>query len=82
MLLHPGLHALSQKPPYNTLERREVTRDIDIIKRGFAEEFATLGFHDAIQRLDHCIASTAEHFQIGLDWMNADADIALPMARE
>ncbi|KAH9474993.1 hypothetical protein JR316_0012092 [Psilocybe cubensis] len=38
---------------------------------------------DAIGRLKACIRRTARHFPgLGLDWMNADADVALPLGAD
>jgi hypothetical protein len=82
MLLHPHLNKLAKKPPFDALPRRTSTRDIDIIKRGFNAEYTAMGIPDAVYRLDRCIHLTAERFGLGLDWMNADADVALPMAKE
>jgi len=92
MLLHTGLYNLAQKQhhlsnspsnsPYNTLPRRTTTRDVDYIRRSFATEWQAIGVTDAIERLQSCIQSTAQHFRLGADWMNSDADIALPMANE
>jgi hypothetical protein len=93
MLLHPGLfnlalqqhHLAASAPsaaPNNTLPRRTSTRDVDYIKRSFAAEWQRIGINDAVERLQSCIMSTARHFRLGADWMNSDADIALPMANE
>jgi hypothetical protein len=93
MLLHPGLYNLAlqqhhisasspSNAPNNTLPRRTSTRDVDYIKRSFAAEWQRIGINDAAERLQSCILSTARHFRLGADWMNSDADIALPMANE
>lgn len=92
MLLHPGLynlalqqhHMLSNSLPNSqtALPRRTTTRDVDYIKRSFAAEWQSIGMTDATERLQSCIQSTARHFQLGADWMNSDADVALPMANE
>jgi hypothetical protein len=37
---------------------------------------------DANDRLKQCIFETALQFGLGADWMNSDADVALPMATE
>ncbi|KAF8632931.1 hypothetical protein AX17_004694 [Amanita inopinata Kibby_2008] len=62
--------------------KRTHTRDVDIIARSFAAEWHQLGIPDSLERLQECIAVTARQFGLGLDWMNADADIALPMAQD
>ncbi|KAG5635986.1 hypothetical protein H0H81_009454 [Sphagnurus paluster] len=91
MLLHPGLFGLAKEQyylahnspansPHNILPRRVSTRDVDYIHRSFVTEWQALGVADAGDRLKHCIKLTAQHFQLGLDWMNSDADVALPMA--
>jgi hypothetical protein len=84
MLLHPGLYALSlqqhQMSPH--LPRRTSTRDVDYIHRSFVSEMASFGMHDAAARLAECIKGTARVCGLGLDWMNSDADIALPYATE
>lgn len=38
--------------------------------------------HDAEERLRRCVGRTAEVFGLGEDWMNCDADVALPLAYE
>lgn len=70
MVLHPSLQC------------RQSTRDVDYIHRSFESEWKKRGVHDAGERLNRCIAATAAHFGLGLDWMNAHADVALPMAYE
>lgn len=84
MLLHEGLYKLSlqqhQMSPH--LPRRTTTRDVDYIHRSFVSEMATAGIPDAAARLAECIKGTARKFGLGLDWMNSDADIALPYAFE
>ena len=84
MLLHPGLYNLSQQQlqMIPSLPRRTTTRDVDYIHRSFVAELASLGMPDAAVKLQECIRSTARHFRLGADWMNSDADIALPMAHE
>lgn len=84
MLLHPGLYSLSQQqqqmiPSY---PRRTTTRDVDYIHRSFVTELASYGMPDAAVKLQECIRTTARCFRLGADWMNSDADIALPMAHE
>ncbi|OBZ73104.1 hypothetical protein A0H81_06743 [Grifola frondosa] len=70
MVLHPWLAC------------RESTRDVDYNHRSFESEWRQLGVHDAGARLKKCIAQTARAFNLGADWMNACADVALPMARD
>lgn len=84
MLLHNGLHALSVQQHLMSpqLPRRTTTRDVDYIHRSFVGEMASLGVPDAAARLSECIKGTARTFGLGLDWMNSDADIALPYAFE
>ena len=83
MLLHPGLYKLSKQQQLSSpgLVSRTKTRDVDYIHRGFMAEY---GPHipDAAERLKDCIQATAARFNLGADWMNSDADIALPMAKE
>nr|GAT57338.1 predicted protein [Mycena chlorophos] len=61
-------------------QQRTTTRDIDYILRSFVAEWAAWGVPDAAQRLKQCILDTAARFGLGADWMNSDADIALPWA--
>ena len=94
MLLHPGLYNLAVQQhhtlaaiaapnsPYSILPQRTTTRDVDYILRSFVAEWQQLGIMDAKERLQSCIQSTARQFHLGADWMNSDADIALPMAKE
>lgn len=89
MLLHSGLynlalhqHHLSTNSHLKALPRRTTTRDVDYIRRSFTAEWQRIGIMDATERLQSCIQSTARHFHLGADWMNSDADIALPMANE
>jgi hypothetical protein len=70
MVLHPDF------------KHRESTQDLDYIHRAFVTEYRALGFADAEVRLRTCIAETAAKFNLGADWMNDHADIALPMALE
>ncbi|KJA16750.1 hypothetical protein HYPSUDRAFT_147290 [Hypholoma sublateritium FD-334 SS-4] len=83
MLLHPGLYSLSKQQQQASpgLVSRTKTRDVDYIHRGFMTEY---GPHipDAAERLKECIQATAARFNLGADWMNSDADIALPMAKD
>jgi hypothetical protein len=86
MLLHPGLYTLSQEHRHTTsdgmtLARRTTTRDVDYINRAFAAEWHRVGVSDATERLQNCIKATARRFGLGADWMNSDADVALPMAQ-
>ena len=84
MLLHPGLHKLSQQQHQMipSLPRRTTTRDVDYIHRAFVAELASYGMPDAAVKIQECIRTTARHFGLGADWMNSDADVALPMAHE
>jgi hypothetical protein len=68
MVLHPSF------------THRDSTQDVDYIHRSFAKEYRALGFPDAEQRLRACIAETAYRFNLGADWMNDHADVALPWA--
>lgn len=70
MVLHPFLH------------NRSATRDVDYLHRAFLAEYQRYGVRDAEARLASCIAATARAHNLGADWMNAHADVALPMARE
>ncbi|KAI9060795.1 hypothetical protein FKP32DRAFT_1595123 [Trametes sanguinea] len=70
MVLHPLLAC------------RESTRDVDYLHRAFESEWMTRGFTDAGSRLRSCIRATARAFHLGADWMNACADVALPMAAD
>lgn len=68
MVLHPSFM------------HRDSTQDVDYIHRSFVREYRALGFPDAEQRLRKCIAETAYRFNLGADWMNDHADVALPLA--
>ncbi|KAI0272031.1 hypothetical protein BGY98DRAFT_922408 [Russula aff. rugulosa BPL654] len=68
MVLHPSF------------THRDSTQDVDYIHRSFVKEYRALGFTDAEQRLRGCIAETAYRFNLGADWMNDHADVALPLA--
>ena len=70
MVLHPSL------------SHRESTQDVDYLHRSFVSEYRALGFPDAGERLCVCIAQTAHNFDLGADWMNDHADVALPWALE
>ncbi len=62
---------------------RRDTRDVDYCHRSFISEWEQRrGVLDAGNRLHSCIAATAHTFRLGADWMNAHADVALPMALE
>ncbi|KAF8797771.1 hypothetical protein BYT27DRAFT_7124710 [Phlegmacium glaucopus] len=84
MLLHPGLQSLSQQQHQMmpSIPRRTTTRDVDYIHRSFVTELASCGMPDAAVKIQECIRTTARHFRLGADWMNSDADIALPMAHD
>ncbi|KAF7320632.1 hypothetical protein HMN09_00147800 [Mycena chlorophos] len=62
--------------------QRTTTRDVDIMLRAFVAEWVAYGVLDAGQRLKRCILETAQQFRLGADWMNSDADVALPMATD
>ena len=70
MVLHPQLAC------------RDMTRDVDYLHRSFEAEWMARGVSDAGPRLITCIKATARAFGFGADWMNACADVALPMTRE
>ncbi|GJE90647.1 hypothetical protein PsYK624_067910 [Phanerochaete sordida] len=70
MVLHPSLSC------------RMSTRDVDYNHRSFESHWIKRGVPDAGARLIKCIEETALAFQLGADWMNAHADVALPMARD
>ncbi|TFK38589.1 hypothetical protein BDQ12DRAFT_117435 [Crucibulum laeve] len=84
MLLHEGLYQLSQQQHQlsPTMPRRTTTRDVDYIHRAFAKQLTGWGMHDAGDRMKACVQATARRFGLGADWMNADADVALPMAND
>lgn len=92
MLLHPDLDRLAAQtppflpgvplPPETPDVKRTQTRDVDIITRSFDAEWRQFSIFDASARLKDCIAATARKFGLGRDWMNSDADVALPMAVE
>lgn len=62
--------------------KRSNTRDVDYINRSFASEWRNRGMYDATEKLKKCIWATAAKFGLGTDWMNSDADVALPVAYE
>ncbi|KAI0086055.1 hypothetical protein BDY19DRAFT_996241 [Irpex rosettiformis] len=76
LVIHGGAVMVLHK----NLRCRQNTRDVDYIHRSFETEWKKRGVNDAGERLNTCIAATAAHFGLGLDWMNAHADVALPMA--
>ncbi|KAF5375987.1 hypothetical protein D9757_008826 [Collybiopsis confluens] len=88
MLLHPGLHELAnRKAMYHSTRgenapRRTTTRDVDYIHRAFVAESDARGIISAGERLQRCIRTTARQFGLGADWMNSDADVALPMSTD
>lgn len=67
---------------HRELPRKRSTPDVDYIHRAFVAEWAQRGVRDAGDRLNACIVETARAFGFSDDWMNAHADVALPMARE
>ncbi|KAI0764162.1 hypothetical protein BD413DRAFT_483165 [Trametes elegans] len=69
MVLHPEL-----------TKGRDSTRDVDYLHRSFESEWIVRGLLDAGARLRKCIRHTARAFGLGEDWMNACADVALPMS--
>ncbi|KAG5641042.1 hypothetical protein DXG03_006307 [Asterophora parasitica] len=91
MLLHPSLAQLANdqhylaasspaNSPHNVLPRRTSTRDVDYIRRMFVADCKDMGINNVTERIKHCIWLTAQHFELGADWMNSDADVALPMS--
>ncbi|KAJ7053801.1 hypothetical protein C8F01DRAFT_549894 [Mycena amicta] len=83
MLLNAELSQLAAATDAHSRQRqRSTTRDIDYILRSFVSEWACYGVHDAAYRLKQCILETARQFGLGADWMNSDADVALPMATD
>lgn len=64
------------------LNCRQHTRDVDYLHRSFEVEWKQRGVVNAGERINACIEATAKQFGLGLDWMNAHADVALPMAYE
>ncbi|KAJ7040571.1 hypothetical protein C8F04DRAFT_1311093 [Mycena alexandri] len=85
MLLNAGLAQLAAATAATDgcAKQRSTTRDIDYIARSFSSEWAQrYGVHDANERLKQCIFETAMQFGLGADWMNSDADVALPMATD
>ncbi|EPQ56863.1 hypothetical protein GLOTRDRAFT_127257 [Gloeophyllum trabeum ATCC 11539] len=69
MVLHPKLKC------------RAFTRDVDYIYRAFETKMVSRGIYDAGTKLEECIDSTGRKYGLGTRWMNADPDIALPMAQ-
>ena len=80
LVVHGG--AVIVLHPSFTYTDRASTQDINYIHRGFAAEYRELGFTDAEQRLRTCIAETTANFNLGVDWMNDNADVVLPWALE
>ena len=77
LVVHGGAVMILHKTLASSTTRR-TTRDVDYIKRSFVSEMRKAGVYDAEARLQSCINATAKQFGLGEDWMNADADIALP----
>lgn len=83
LIVHGGAVMLLHKGLYNQPgSKRHDTRDVDYIHRSFVEEWKSRGIPDAGDRLQACIDATARAYGLGRDWMNAHADVALPMATE
>lgn len=88
MLLHNGLYELAnRKAMYHSsrgenVPRRTTTRDVDYIHRSFVTECTSRGIMNPGERLKKCIQVTARQFRLGADWMNSDADVALPLSAE
>ncbi|KAL0576189.1 hypothetical protein V5O48_005787 [Marasmius crinis-equi] len=87
MLLHRGLYDLAKrKAAYHSMmgesvPMRKTTRDVDYIRRSFIAEYVgKFKIADAEMKMQRCIRATALKFGLGADWMNADADVALPMS--
>ena len=78
LVVHGGAVMVLHSP----FTHRDSTQDVDYIHRSFVKEYRALGFPDAEQRLRGCIAETARRFNLGSDWMNDHADVALPLALE
>lgn len=66
---------------HHRLASRDATRDVDYCHRSFVAEWRHRGIPDAEARLHLAIHETAVRYDLGLDWMNAHADVALPMSR-
>ncbi|KAJ7457455.1 hypothetical protein FB451DRAFT_594592 [Mycena latifolia] len=85
MLLNADLARLADETAATDgrAKQRTTTRDIDYIARSFSSEWAQrYGVYDANERLKQCTFETALQFGLGADWMNSDADVALPMAAD
>ncbi|KAJ4490809.1 hypothetical protein J3R30DRAFT_3425445 [Lentinula aciculospora] len=88
MLLHPGFNELANRKAMHhairgeNVSRRTTTRDVDYIHRSFITESESRGIINAGERLKKCVQVTALRYQLGADWMNSDADVALPMSSE
>lgn len=66
---------------HQRLACRDATRDVDYCHRSFVAEWRHRGIPDAEARLHLAIHETAVRFDLGADWMNAHADVALPLSR-
>ena len=80
MLLNPRLNELAGELEHEGYDRRKTTRDVDVILRSFDAEYSSPTKQSATETLRQCVYATAHQFRLGADWMNCDADIALPMA--
>ena len=78
LVVHGGAVMILHQTLASSSTTRRTTRDVDYIKRSFVSEMRKAGVYDAEARLQSCINATAKQFGLGEDWMNADADIALP----
>ncbi|KAE9404211.1 hypothetical protein BT96DRAFT_758762, partial [Gymnopus androsaceus JB14] len=78
MLMHNGLHELANRKAMHHSSRGEN----DYIHRSFVAESTSRGIINPGERLQKCIQATARQFRLGADWMNSDADVALPMSTD
>lgn len=80
MLLNPRLQGLAGELEREGHDRRKTTRDVDVVLRNFNAEYFSSNRQVATETLRQAIHDTARQFGLGADWMNCDADVALPMA--